>query len=94
MPTLTTRSRTAEGPGVRISAQVGLGGSQGSYDMKLEIGGEERVIEFDGSVAEPGWNRLGEFDVTSPEVRVVVSNETSGRTVIADAIRWLPVNGR
>ena len=94
MPILTTTTSSTAVRGARISAQVGLGGSQGTYDMKLDCGGGEKVIEFDGSVAEPGWNRLGEFDVTSPEVRVSVSNETSGRVIIADAVRWVPVNGR
>ena len=46
-------------------------------------------IEFDGSGAAGGWNKLGEFDIKSPQVSVVVSNHTDGDAVIADAIRWL-----
>lgn len=51
----------------------------------------ETAIEFDGSGAAGGWHKLGEFDLESPRVSVVVSNRTDGDIVIADAIRWLEV---
>jgi len=46
--------------------------------------------QFDGSVAEPGWNDLGRFVLQEGETQVVVTDETSGNVVIADAIRWRP----
>ena len=88
LPVLSSVRRSRGGPGVQISAQVGLGGTQGSYDLTLDAGGEQRELEFDASAAESGWNSLGEFELPAGEARVLVSDETSGRVVIADAIRW------
>lgn len=83
------------GPGIRI--QVNQGGprlgDQGAYDIKLVMGDEQRAIEFDGSVAEGGWNRLGEFDISDRSVQVVVANQAdAGNSVIADAVRWYPLD--
>lgn len=88
------RSSSFSGPGIQV--QVNQGGTrlgdQGSYDLKLVMGAEKRAIEFDGSVAGGGWNRLGEFDITDRNVRVVVANQAeTGHSVIADAVRWTPV---
>lgn len=63
----------------------------GRYDIWLRTWQENRPIEFDGAGAAAGWNKLGEFDLKSPLVSVVVSNRTDGDIVIADAIRWLEV---
>ena len=63
----------------------------GRYDMWLRSAQGSTAIEFDGSSAIGGWNGLGEFDVESRHVSVVVSNRTDGDVVIADAIRWLEV---
>ena len=64
----------------------------GSMDMRLESGGVETAIAFDAGAAEVGWNKVGEYDLDHPLVRLVVSNRTDGETVVADAIRWLPVD--
>ena len=60
----------------------------------MAAGDEEVGIEFDGGDAAPGWNRLGTFTLDAGVARVVVSNRSSGETVIADAIRWLRVGPR
>ena len=67
-------------------------GQLGRFEMWLRTAAGDRPIEFDGSAAAPGWNKLGVFEVDAGLVSVVVSNRTTGRTVIADAIRWLPVS--
>ena len=70
-------------------------GRQGPYDTKLVIGEHEQPVEFDASIAEQGWNHLGDYQVDSPDVRVEVSNlASSGFVIYADAIRWTPVRGR
>ena len=56
--------------------------------MTLIADGEERSLEFDGAAAETGWNTLGEFHLSEGEARLEVSDQTSGRLVIADAVRW------
>ncbi|MCY3821783.1 MAG: hypothetical protein OXH52_20925 [Gammaproteobacteria bacterium] len=66
-------------------------GRQGHYDLKLVVGEHEQPVEFDASVAEPGWNNLGDFKIEHPDVRFVVSNLAStGFVIYADAIRWTP----
>ena len=63
----------------------------GSLDMRISSTDGETAVEFDGAAGEPGWNRIGDYDLPSGEVRVVVSNRTSGSLVVADALRWQPV---
>ena len=62
----------------------------GSYDMRITVAGEETSVEFDGAAAEPGWNRIGDYDLPGGAVQLVVSNQTSGDYVVADAVRWQP----
>ena len=66
-------------------------GQLGRYEMWMRSAAGDRPIEFDGSAAAPGWNKLGVFEMDGGRVGVVVSNRTNGRIVIADAVRWLPV---
>ncbi len=81
-------------PEVIGQQQRGLGGeiygkgSQGKYTLSLIADGESRSLEFDGAAAESGWNDLGEFYLSAGEVRLEVSDESTGRAVVADAIRW------
>ena len=93
LPILSSRtSNSSPGPGVQINAQTGLARALGTYDLTVVAGGEERTVEFDGAAAETGWNSLGEFDLQKGEAKVVVSNQSSGRLVIADAVRWEQVS--
>ena len=81
--------------GVVTDVQRRTGWRYGSYDMRIiTVAGEETSVEFDGAAAEPGWNRIGDYDLPGGEVRLVVSNETSGDYVIADAVRWQPVQAQ
>ena len=70
---------------------AGVLSTLGRYDLTLRAGGESRALEFDGAAAEGGWNTLGEFDLQAGEARLVVSDRSPGRLVVADAIRWQPV---
>ena len=52
-------------------------------------------MSFDGTYAEMGWNDVGSFDVAGTEVRVAVSDRTSGGrgrgrrgTLAAGVSRW------
>lgn len=42
--------------------------------------------------AAEGWNKLGEFELDPGEVSVVVSDRADGQVLVADAIRWTPVD--
>ena len=48
-------------------------------------------VEFDGSIAEEGWNHLGDFHLKSTNVALVVTDRTDGDVVVVDAIRWRPL---
>ena len=61
----------------------------GNYDMRISGGGSVHPVEFDASAAEPGWTTLGRFDLEAGEVTLAVTNRTDGRTVVADAVRWV-----
>lgn len=66
-------------------------GQLGRYEIWLRTAAGETSIEFDGSAAAQGWNKLGMFDLAGGNVSVVVGNRTTGDLVVADAVRWLPV---
>ncbi|MYD98746.1 MAG: hypothetical protein F4X98_15360 [Gammaproteobacteria bacterium] len=90
----TTRSRSL----FQLTAEIEItSGRQtpglGDYDLRLvDADDNARGIDFDASAAEPGWNTLGNFELDAGEVRLVVTNRTTGATVVADAIRWTQVN--
>ena len=67
-------------------------GALGTLAMTLIADGREGEIAFDGASADIGWNEIGEFEFVSTNVRLEVSNRTDGEMVIADAIRWVPLD--
>ncbi len=48
---------------------------------------EETVIEIQNS--EKGWNFMGTYFLSSDTALVEMSNESNGRMVVADAIKWV-----
>ena len=75
----------------------------GSMEMKLVTFGEddgstspkplrEWNLDFDATLGETGWNKLGEFDLPGGKARLEIPNVTNGVVVIADAIRWRRVD--
>ena len=70
----------------RLDASANGGDDQAGY--------KHTPIEFDGSIAAEGWNHLGDFDLQSPHVALVVTDQTDGEVVVADAIRWRPLAGQ
>ena len=69
-------------------------GQLGRYEVWLRTAAGDTSIEFDGSAAAQGWNRLGVYELSGGPVDVVVSNRTTGDLVIADAVRWQPVSAK
>ena len=67
-------------PGVRL----------GGFDIATRAAGVDVRVAFDAAVAEPGWNEIGLYDLPAGRVDVGVSDETTGHSVFADAIRWQP----
>ncbi len=67
-------------------------GALGPMSMRLVVGDTDTAVDFDAGAAEPGWNKLGEFEIgASHAARLEVSTVTAGEMVIADAVRWTKV---
>ena len=67
-------------------------GTLGNMSMTVFADDREVEILFDGASAVVGWNEIDEFEFVSTSVRLEVSNQTDGEMVIADAIRWIPLD--
>ena len=58
----------------------------GVHRIEVQAGNGTESVEFDARSASQGWNDLGEFDVESLEVAVVITQ--ADEVGIADAVRW------
>jgi hypothetical protein len=65
----------------------------GTWNLTLMDESGSQEITFDAGGGEPGWNSLGTFEVAGGEVKLMVSNDTDGDYVVADAIRWKRARG-
>ncbi len=50
---------------------------------------EVRELVFELNNPEDGWNRLGSFHFPADSVTIRLTNQTDGRRVIADAVKWV-----
>jgi hypothetical protein len=57
------------------------------YRIYHDGGSEEISLDYEN--AENGWNKLGTYYLTSDTAKVVLSNLSTGRAVIGDAIKWV-----
>jgi hypothetical protein len=81
LPALRRRGRRGGGESMTGSWSLTIVDSSGSHEVSFDLAGSEL-----------GWNTLGSFEIADGEVRVEVSDQTDGRLVVADAIRWVPVS--
>ena len=81
------------GLNIRVQANI-LGREKRDFEITIVADGVETPVEFDAADASAGWNDLGEFTLPAGEVALLVSNRTSGGLVVADAVRWRPVEER
>ena len=107
LPSMKSRGRSLQS---RLAVGISPGGvevelgdfwkvNQGPYDMQLVADGTRNAIKFDGAAAATGWNNLGEFELGAGEVSLVVANKSVRQNadpyiIVADAIRWLPVDSK
>jgi ABC-type transport system involved in multi-copper enzyme maturation permease subunit len=73
------------------SSRRGSRGKAGTFNLTVEDRSGSQPVTFDAEGGEVGWNSLGTFEIAGGEVRVMISDETDGDFVVADAIRWVPV---
>jgi hypothetical protein len=66
-------------------------GEENYKDLHFKIYDDQGVeeIAIDYSNAEPGWNKLGTYYLSSDTAKVVLTNLSSGRMVIGDAVKWV-----
>lgn len=63
------------------------------YRLEIRDGQNEWKQKFDVANAVEGWNEVGTFQLSSPEVEVFLSDWAGHREIMvyADAFRWTPV---
>lgn len=75
-------------------------GTSGLFDvldtirMTIRSSKPEVVSLFHGAAAEPGWNKVGVFQLGAGNVDLVVNGQSDGKVIVADAIRWLDLDGK
>ncbi len=62
-------------------------GSDYHYTISSSEGSEMLIFELNNP--EDGWNRLGSFHFPADSVSIQLTNETDGRRIIADAVKWV-----
>jgi hypothetical protein len=60
------------------------------YKIYHDEGEEEITLDYEN--AEGGWNNLGRYYLSPDTAKVVLTNQSSGRIVIGDAIKWVKQN--
>jgi hypothetical protein len=89
--------RRAGGPGA--GDQGGPPGSNERHDDNLkdmhykvyhDEGIDEITVDFES--ADPEWYNLGQYYISSDTATVELTNQSAGRMVLGDAIRWARVN--
>jgi regulatory protein YycI of two-component signal transduction system YycFG len=74
-----------------------MGGQQGESpykDMHYKIYHDEGIeeITLDYENADGGWNNLGRYYLSPDTAKVILTNQSAGRIVIGDAIKWVKQN--
>jgi hypothetical protein len=60
------------------------------YEIYHDEGVEKVTVDYEN--AEAGWNNLGRFYLSPDSAKVVLTNQSGGRIVIGDAIKWVKEN--
>ncbi len=60
------------------------------FQVEHDDGSEEVLVDWDN--AENGWNHLGSYYLSPDTARVIMTNQSEGRTVTGDAIKWVKQN--
>ena len=78
-----------QGPGQerRFGPEFADKGADYNYTISSSEGSEDLVYELNNP--EDGWNRIGSFHFPADTAVIRLTNQTDGRRVIADAVKWV-----
>jgi ABC-type transport system involved in multi-copper enzyme maturation permease subunit len=60
------------------------------FSVEHDDGTEEVIVDWEN--AESGWNLLGSYYLSPDSAKVMMTNQSEGRTVTGDAIKWVKQN--
>ncbi|MDT8401779.1 MAG: hypothetical protein RQ743_08795 [Bacteroidales bacterium] len=60
------------------------------FKVEHDDGSEEMTVDWEN--AESGWNHLGSYYLSPDTARVIMTNQSEGRTVTGDAVKWVRQN--
>ncbi len=60
------------------------------FTVEHDDGSEEITVDWGN--AESGWNHLGSYYLSPDTARVIMTNQSEGRTVSGDAVKWVKQN--
>ncbi|MBN1388222.1 MAG: hypothetical protein JW965_07230 [Bacteroidales bacterium] len=60
------------------------------FSVEHDDGTEEVIVDWEN--AENGWNHLGSYYLSPDSARVIMTNQSEGRSVTGDAIKWVKQN--
>lgn len=60
------------------------------YTIYHDEGSDEITVDYEN--ADGGWNNLGRYYLSPDTAKVTLSNKTSGKIVIGDAVKWVKQN--
>jgi hypothetical protein len=66
--------------------------SSSEYHYLIHHDDGEEEVTLDYTAAENGWNHLGSYYLSPDSAKVSLTNLSEGRTVTADAIKWVKQN--
>ena len=67
----------------------GAGDKLGRYHFEIAHDDGTDEVDLDIDEAASGWNYLGTYYLSSGEATVLLTNESDGLLVIADAVKWV-----
>ena len=60
------------------------------YKIYHDEGVDDITLDYEN--ADGGWNNLGRYYLSPDTAKVVLTNKSSGRIVIGDAVKWVKQN--
>ena len=80
-----------EGTDIQSDQQKGDGTYKDlHYKIYHDEGADDITLDYEN--ADAGWNFLGRFHLSPDTAKVELTNKSTGRMVIGDAIKWVKQN--